>query len=104
MISSFCLSMIFSENRVPLFRIMLQSLVQLDNRDHRTAAMRALMHGIDRHEHRRIADRQRRHPADRGLGMAVIVDGGIVDPDLPPPPRRTPPLPLASPDAISATS
>src|SRR5882724_7165002 len=56
--------------------------VELDNRDHGTAAMWALMHGIDRDEHGWIADRRRRHAADRRLGVPVVMDVGIVEHDL----------------------
>ena len=41
---------------------------------HRAAALRPLVHGIDRDEHGGIADGRRRDAADRALGMAVVVD------------------------------
>src|ERR1700688_1585873 len=71
-------------------RIVPVSLLQLNNRDHRTAAMRALMHGVNRHEHCGVADRQRRHAAHRRLGMAVMMDIGIIQHDLAPPAQRAP--------------
>src|SRR6516162_7294246 len=41
--------------------------------DHRPAALRSLMHGVDRHENRRIADRGGGNAADGGFGMAVVM-------------------------------
>src|SRR5882724_2755823 len=69
--------------------------VELDNRDHRTATMWALMHGIDRDEHGWIADRGRRHAANRGLGMPVVMNIGIVEHDLPPTAQHAPAVCLA---------
>src|SRR5207237_894627 len=48
------------------------------------AAVWPLVHRVDRDEHRWIADRGRRDAADRGLGVAVMVDVGIVEHDLAP--------------------
>ncbi len=62
--------------------------------------MRPLMHGIDRYEYRRIADRQRRHTPHRRLRMAVMVDVGIIQHDLPPSAQRAPAVGLAFHEAI----
>src|SRR5262249_11928372 len=57
-------------------------LSRIDDGNDRPAALRALMHGVDRHEHRRIADCRRRYAAHRRLGMAVVVHIGVVEHDL----------------------
>src|SRR5260370_42034939 len=63
---------IFRARNVPVL------LVQFDNRDHRAAAMRPLMHGIHRDKHCGIADPERRHAAHRRLRMAVMGDAGTI--------------------------
>jgi hypothetical protein len=58
-------------------------------------AVGALVHGVDRDENRRIADRRRGDAADRALGMAVVVDVGIVEHDLAPAAQGAAPVGLA---------
>src|SRR5262249_26998493 len=60
-------------------------LSDVDDGDHRTAALGTLMHRVDGNEHGRIPDGRRRHPADRRLGMTMVMHVGIVQHDLPPP-------------------
>ena len=50
--------------------------------------MAPLVHRIDRYEHRRVADRRGGDAADRRLGVAVMMDVGIVEHDLPPPAQQ----------------
>src|SRR5882724_5301916 len=78
-------------------------LVQLDNRDHRTATVWALMHGVDRDEHGWIAERRRRYAANCRLGMPVVMDVGIVEHDLPPTAQHAPAVSLALHEAIDDT-
>src|SRR5260370_5675964 len=78
--------------------------VEFDNRDHRTATMWALMHGIDRDEHGWIADRRRCHAADRRLGVPVVMDVGIVEHDLTPSAQHAGSVGLAFHEAIDDTS
>src|SRR5476651_155936 len=66
--------------------------------------MRPLMHGIDRYEHRGIADRKCCHAAHRRLGMAVMVDVGIVEHDLPPSARQAGTISFAFHEAIDDTA
>ena len=49
---------------------------------HGPAALRSLMHGVDRDEHGRVADRGGGDAADRALGVAVPRHVGIVHHDL----------------------
>src|SRR5262245_31417866 len=58
------------------------------------------MHGIDGYEHRWIADRRRRHAADRGLRMAVMVHIRIVEHDLAAPAQRAAPVGFALDEAV----
>src|SRR5260370_323649 len=62
----------------------------IDDGNDRPAALRALMHGIDRHEHRLIADCCRRYAAHRRLGMADGVNITIIAPNLWRPATRAP--------------
>ena len=71
------------------------SFADIDDRDHRAAALRSLMHGVDRHEHRRIADRRRGDAANGRLGMAVMMHVGIVEHDLAAAAQRAAPVGLA---------
>src|ERR1700676_2150061 len=78
--------------------------VELHNRDHRTATMRALMHGVDRDEHGWIAERRRRYAANCRLGMPVVMNIGIVEHDLPPTAQDAPAVGLALHEAIDDAS
>src|SRR5215471_21292392 len=68
------------------------------------AALRSLVHGVDRHEHCRVADRSSRHPADRRLGMTVVMHVGIVEHDLPPATQSAAPVRLAFHEAVDDTA
>ena len=59
-------------------------LAGIDDSDHRPAAVRPLVHRIDRDEHRRIADRRRGDAAHRALRMPVVVHVRVVEHDLTP--------------------
>src|SRR3989442_13657626 len=59
-----------------------RSAAEIDDGDDGTAAVRSLVHGIDRDEDGWISDRRRRHAADRRLGVAMVVDVGVVEHDL----------------------
>src|SRR5215831_20886618 len=50
----------------------------------RPAAVRPLVHRVDRDEDGRIADGGRGDAADGGLGMAVVVDVRVIEHDLAP--------------------
>src|SRR5262249_58210781 len=69
-------------------------LSRIDDGNDRPAALRALMHGVDRHENRRIADCRRRYAAHRRLGMAVGGAVGVVEHDLAAPAHGASPLRL----------
>src|SRR6266851_4509205 len=78
--------------------------VQFHDRDHRTAAMWSLVHGIDRYKYRGVADRKRGHTPYRRLRMPVMVDVGIIQHDLPPPAQHAPAVRLAFHEAIDDTA
>ena len=63
-------------------RLRTPSGAQIDDGDDWTAAVRSLVHRIDRDEDGWISDRRRRHAADRRLGVAMMVDVGVVEHDL----------------------
>src|SRR5262249_40949917 len=77
--------------------VMRTSFAGIDDGDDRTAALRPLVHGIDRHEDCRIADRCRRDAADRTLRVAMMMNVGVIQHDLPAPahpaPAAGPPFP-----------
>src|SRR5258708_32780711 len=76
------------------------SRADVDNGDDRTAALRALMHGVDGHENSRIADRCRRDAAHRGLDVTMPRHIGTVHHDLAPAAQRAAPVGLAFHEAV----
>ena len=54
----------------------------VDNSYDGTAALRTLVHGVDRNEDRGIADRRRCDATDRTFRMAMVMDVGIIQHDL----------------------
>ena len=72
----------------------------IDDGDARSAALRALMHGIDGDEHGGIADRRGGDAADRALGMAMPGHVGIVEHDLAAAAQRAAAVGLAFDEAV----
>src|SRR5580658_1907678 len=70
--------------RTSALLLMAASFARIDDGDAGAAALRALMHGVDRDEHGWVADRHRGDAADRGLGVAMPRHVGIVEHDLAP--------------------
>src|SRR6516225_4703370 len=76
------------------------SVVCFNYGDHRSAAVRTLMHGIDRHEYGGIPNRCGGDAADRGLCMPVMVHVRIIEHDLPAPAQAAAAVGLALDEAV----
>src|SRR3954453_17982099 len=76
------------------------SFAYIDNGDHRTAALRPLMHRVDGDEHGGIADRRGGDAADCPFRMAMMMHVGIVQHDLPTTAQRTAAVGLAFHEAV----
>src|SRR5690606_32432804 len=80
--------------------LMPRSFPEIDDGDGGTAAVGALVHGVDRHEHGRVADGGRGDAADRGLDVAVPGHVGVVEHDLPATAQERPAVGLALHEAV----
>jgi hypothetical protein len=73
---------------------------QIDDGDDRAAALRALVHGVNRNEYGGIADRGRRHATNGCLGMTMVMHVGIIEHDLTAPAQGAAPVGLAFHEAV----
>src|SRR4051812_12227275 len=79
-------------------------VADIDDGDHRSAAVRTLVHRIDRDEHRRVADGCSRDAADSTLGVPVMMDVGIIEHDLSPAAQHAVAVGLAFHEAVDQSA
>src|SRR3954453_2702769 len=76
------------------------SFAHIDNGDHRTTALRPLVHRVDGDEHGGIADRRGGDTTDRAFRMAMMMHVGIIQHDLATAAQRTAAVGLALHEAV----
>src|SRR5262249_43891428 len=77
-----------------------RSFASIDDRDHWTATLRPLVHGIDGHEDRGITNCSRRNRANCCFYVTMMMNVGIIEHNLAATPQTPRPIGLAFDEAI----